>query len=97
MKFIFYILPFLGAIALAQDLTSDKCQCPQVKCRADDAVVSFTSPIETMLETSLTIDLLQALCACHNSRERLCADHCTGYKPVILVSTLLQFYLYTPL
>jgi hypothetical protein len=39
MKFLYCLLPLMGA-ALAQDLVEDKCDCPQVKCPADDAAVS---------------------------------------------------------
>ncbi|KAF2823209.1 hypothetical protein CC86DRAFT_64403 [Ophiobolus disseminans] len=36
MKFLYVILPLLSAAVLAQDLVEDKCQCPQVKCPADN-------------------------------------------------------------
>ncbi|KAH8710205.1 hypothetical protein GQ44DRAFT_437017 [Phaeosphaeriaceae sp. PMI808] len=39
MRFLYCILPFLGAAALTSELEIDKCQCPQVKCRTDDAVI----------------------------------------------------------
>lgn len=41
MKSLLFLIPLLGAVALAEE---DKCQCPQVKCPGDDAVVCFDYP-----------------------------------------------------
>jgi hypothetical protein len=41
MRFLYSILPLLAAVTFASELvTKEECQCPQVKCPADDAVVS---------------------------------------------------------
>lgn len=41
MKFVYLALPLLGSLAIAQSLTEDNCQCPQVKCPSTDTFVSI--------------------------------------------------------
>ncbi|KAH7406235.1 hypothetical protein DE146DRAFT_436800 [Phaeosphaeria sp. MPI-PUGE-AT-0046c] len=41
MKLLYYLLPLFGVVSVASELateTSDKCQCPQVKCPGNDPV-----------------------------------------------------------
>ncbi|KAF2254874.1 hypothetical protein BU26DRAFT_527802 [Trematosphaeria pertusa] len=68
----FLLLPLLGALALAQTPTDEtKCQCPQVKCDASDAVTHANHCVQT-------------LCQCLNNRETLCKEHCPDYVPTYL-------------
>jgi hypothetical protein len=84
MRFLYYVLPFLGITALASEFATDECQCPQVKCPSNDAVVSHTFCSFFGTCTQLTT-LFQALCNCLNGRETLCKKRCPDYKPTYRV------------
>jgi hypothetical protein len=86
MKFLYSILLLLAVITFASELaTQEKCQCPQVKCPANDAVVSTPILMGQAKCSHRLISLLQALCRCINSRENKCADECDGYEPQYVV------------
>jgi hypothetical protein len=86
MKFLYSILLLLTVITFASELvTQEKCQCPQVKCSANDAMVSTPILMGQAMCSQRLISLLQALCKCINSREDTCADECDDYEPQYVV------------
>src|SRR5688572_20901839 len=86
MKAFLYLLPLLGSLALASPV-DDKCQCPQVKCPADDPVVCLCLMI--FFSNRMLIISPKKLCECLNSREKMCKEVCPKYVPTYSVSSTI--------
>ncbi|KAF1951779.1 hypothetical protein CC80DRAFT_528248 [Byssothecium circinans] len=95
MQPLLLLLSLLCALALAQTPASSWCQCPQVKCPADDEVSCPTKPPATptapspVLSANAACECEPRVCAqnwpdscyCGNANKQACFNTCGGIKP----------------